>query len=59
MSRFNVKTSKFEQSSLSDNQIRELFADIENKLPYLIYIGNRAIKHMLKNKPRLQVDNCW
>ena len=49
MSRFNVNVSKFEQSSLSDNQIRMLFANLEKKLPHLINIAEHAIKHMLKN----------
>ncbi|MBR4507379.1 MAG: hypothetical protein IKP24_02485 [Alphaproteobacteria bacterium] len=49
MSRFNVNISKFEQSSLSDSQTRELFTYIEKKLPDLIRICGRAIKYVLRN----------
>lgn len=47
MSRFNVNISEFEQSSLSDNQIRELFANMEKKLPDLINVSQKSIKSML------------
>lgn len=49
MSRFSVNISKFEQSSLSDNQIKELFANIEKKLPDLINVSQKNIKHLLQN----------
>ena len=49
MSRFNVNISEFEQSSLSDNQIRELFANMEKKLPDLINVSQKSIKSMLRH----------
>lgn len=49
MSRFGVNVSEFEQSSLSDDQTRELFAYIEKKIPKLINISKSVVKHMLRN----------
>lgn len=49
MSRFNVNISEFEQRSLSDNQIRELFANMEKKLPDLINVSQKSIKSMLRH----------
>lgn len=49
MSRFNVNIFEFEQSSLSDNQIRELFANMEKKLPDLINVSQKSIKSMLRH----------
>lgn len=49
MSRFNVNISEFEQSSLSDNQIRELFANMEKKLLDLINVSQKSIKSMLRH----------
>ncbi len=50
MSRFHVNVSKFEQSSLSDKQVRELFVCLEQKLPTLIGISDRAVRYMKKNR---------